>query len=432
MPVDGHSRERSSVARSPRTWGVGQHRLKRERNASASPRIRSSRSCGRESHPGIRVSLTNPAPFASARPGRNGRGGEGNYQIRAGPRHRRALSRRAAVQANLREIRGSGRESDLRCALTVERRSRPRAIAALGLTVDQSSRLSPPTAPGRYQIRARRRISVMMGLASGVQRDPALSMLYVQAAALVPLSSVVTTRRKRWVRSRSTTRSCRRSRSFNLVPGVALGDARACRRWRARRCPRRSPPRRKARRRRSRNRCAASAGFSRRHLRHHIVPRNPLRELHPPITILQDFPSAGFGALLTLLQAGFDIYAFVSIIMLVGPSRRTHHDDRLRDRAPQRGHTPADAITGVSRALSADHDDDGGVDGHAVAWAGARAPRRAVRWPRGRRRPAGLADAYALRHAGVLRYMEHAGLAEAAQDGEAPGAAVAGHEHAAK
>ena len=54
-----------------------------------------------------------------------------------------------------------------------------------------------------------------------------------------------------------------------------------------------------------------------------------------PITILSGLPSAGFGALLTLLifRQDLNIYAFVGVIMLVGPrEEERHHDDRLRHR----------------------------------------------------------------------------------------------------
>ena len=55
-----------------------------------------------------------------------------------------------------------------------------------------------------------------------------------------------------------------------------------------------------------------------------------------PLTILSGLPSAGFGALLTLLifKQDLNIYAFVGVIMLVGPGQEErHHDDRLRDRS---------------------------------------------------------------------------------------------------
>ena len=106
-----------------------------------------------------------------------------------------------------------------------------------------------------------------------------------------------------------------------------------------------------------------------------------------PLTILSGLPSAGFGALLTLLifKQDLNIYAFVGIIMLVGlvkkngimmidfaieAQREREHVGRRRD------------LRGLPGALPPDHDDDdGGADGHAAdrARAGAPAPRRAVR-----------------------------------------------------
>ena len=51
-----------------------------------------------------------------------------------------------------------------------------------------------------------------------------------------------------------------------------------------------------------------------------------------PLTILSGLPSAGFGALLTLLifRMDLNIYAFVGIIMLVGIVKEEwHYDDRF-------------------------------------------------------------------------------------------------------
>ena len=106
-----------------------------------------------------------------------------------------------------------------------------------------------------------------------------------------------------------------------------------------------------------------------------------------PLTILSGLPSAGFGALLTLLifKQDLNIYAFVGIIMLVGLVKKNaimmidFAIEARRERARQRGRRD---LRGLPRALPADHDDDdGGADGHAAdrARAGAPAPKRAVR-----------------------------------------------------
>ncbi|OUL27791.1 acriflavine resistance protein B [Nostoc sp. RF31YmG] len=67
-----------------------------------------------------------------------------------------------------------------------------------------------------------------------------------------------------------------------------------------------------------------------------------------PITILSSLPSAGFGALLTLMLFGVDlnIYAFVGIIMLVGIVKKNGimMIDFAMDAQQNRGKTPFDAI----------------------------------------------------------------------------------------
>src|SRR5262249_21183260 len=66
-----------------------------------------------------------------------------------------------------------------------------------------------------------------------------------------------------------------------------------------------------------------------------------------PITILSGLPSAGFGALLTLLVCKVDlsIYAFVGLMMLVGIVKKNAimQIDFARD-AERAGRSPADAI----------------------------------------------------------------------------------------
>jgi len=66
-----------------------------------------------------------------------------------------------------------------------------------------------------------------------------------------------------------------------------------------------------------------------------------------PITILSGLPSAGFGALLTLMIFGLDlnIYAFVGLIMLVGIVKKNAimMIDFALD-AERQGKTPAEAI----------------------------------------------------------------------------------------
>ena len=89
-----------------------------------------------------------------------------------------------------------------------------------------------------------------------------------------------------------------------------------------------------------------------------------------PLTILSGLPSAGFGALLTLMLFGTDLnlYAFVGIIMLVGIVKKNAimMIDFALEAAAQGGQGAAEAIyEGVPGPLPADHDDHhGGADGH--------------------------------------------------------------------
>ena len=68
-----------------------------------------------------------------------------------------------------------------------------------------------------------------------------------------------------------------------------------------------------------------------------------------PLTILSGLPAAGFGALLTLLifKTELSLYAFVGVIMLVGPRQEERHHDgglRRRDRSASTGKSPREAI----------------------------------------------------------------------------------------
>ena len=110
-----------------------------------------------------------------------------------------------------------------------------------------------------------------------------------------------------------------------------------------------------------------------------------------PLTILSGLPAAGFGALLTLMifRMELDLYAFVGIIMLVGIVKKNAimMIDFALDAQRTEGKSPARGdLRGLHDPLPADHDDhDGGADGHAADRARHRAPA-----PRSRR-PLGLA-----------------------------------------
>jgi HAE1 family hydrophobic/amphiphilic exporter-1 len=202
-------------------------------------------------------------------------------------------------------------------------------IAALGLTVDQvesaltsaygSQQVSQIFAPNdEYQ--------VIMQVAPRFQQDPAaLSLLYVQAPEnkLVPLSAVVTTRQTVGPLSVNHTGQLPSvTLSFNLKQGVALGDAVG----RVEELARQTLP------------ATVSGSFQGTAQAFqesvqglgwilalaifviYVVLGILYESFIHPLTILSGLPSAGFGALLTLLlfHQDLNIYAFVGIIMLVG------------------------------------------------------------------------------------------------------------------
>ncbi|HET7618774.1 MAG TPA: efflux RND transporter permease subunit, partial [Vicinamibacterales bacterium] len=202
-------------------------------------------------------------------------------------------------------------------------------IAALGLTVDQvesalssaygSRQVSQIFAPDdEYQ--------VIMQVAPRYQQDPAaLSMLYVQAPEdkLVPLSAVVTTRQTVGPQSVNHTGQLPSvTMSFNLAPGVSLGNAVAA----VEQAARETLPDTVAG---SFEGTAQAFQDSMRGLGWvlalaifviYVVLGVLYESFIHPLTILSGLPAAGFGALLTLLIFGEDlnIYAFVGVIMLVG------------------------------------------------------------------------------------------------------------------
>ena len=202
-------------------------------------------------------------------------------------------------------------------------------IAALGLTVDQvqsalsaaysSAQVSQIYAPDdEYQ--------VIMQVAPQYQQDPAaLSMLYVQSntGKLVPLSAVVTTRQTvgpQQINHIGQLPSV--TVTFNTKPGVALGDALAAVQDMARRtlpASVQATPQGTAQAFQESMRglgwILALAIFV-----IYVVLGILYESFIHPLTILSGLPSAGFGALLTLLifKADLDIYAFVGVIMLVG------------------------------------------------------------------------------------------------------------------
>ena len=83
-----------------------------------------------------------------------------------------------------------------------------------------------------------------------------------------------------------------------------------------------------------------------------------------PLTILSGLPSAGFGALLTLLifKMELSLYAFVGVIMLVGLVKKNGImmvDFAIAAQRARQGAARRDP-RGLPRPLPADHDDDDG------------------------------------------------------------------------
>ncbi len=279
--------------------------------------------------PGVRVSLQNPPAIRiGGGPGR----GAGGYQIALQDPDTDELYRVAPdFEARLREMpQLQDITSDLQLKtpqinVDLDREQ----IASLGLTVDQvqsalssaysSRQISQIYAPDdEYQ--------VIMQVAQEYQQNPAaLSMLYVQSSAgkLVPLSAVVTTRQTvgpQQINHIGQLPSV--TITFNTRPGVALGDAlNAVQDMAARTLPAsvQATPQGTAQAFQDSMRglgwILALAIFV-----IYVVLGILYESFIHPLTILSGLPSAGFGALLTLLifKADLDIYAFVGIIMLVG------------------------------------------------------------------------------------------------------------------
>ena len=191
---------------------------------------------------------------------------------------------------------------------------------------------------------------VIMQVAPQYQQDPAaLSMLYVQAPGgkLVPLSAVVTTRQSVGPQSINHIGQLPSvTLSFNLAPGVALGDAVA----RVEQLARETLP------------STVSGSFQgtaqafQESLRGlgwvlalaifviYVVLGILYESFIHPLTILSGLPSAGFGALLTLLhfQAGPEHLRLRRRHHAGRPRQEErHHDDRLRDRGAARTATSA-------------------------------------------------------------------------------------------
>ena len=277
--------------------------------------------------PGVRAFLTNPPAIRIG-----GMQSRSQYQFTLQSPDTDELYRAAPeFEARLRQVDGlEDISSDLQIRtpqLTVD--IDREQVSTLGLNVDQvQSALN--SAYGTRQVSQifapEDQYQVIMQVAPQYQRDPnALSMLYVQAPSgkLVPLSAVVTTKVSAGPQSINHVGQLPSvTVSFNLKPGVALGDAVA----RVQRLGLETLP------------SIVTGSFqgtaqafqeSMRGLGWilalaifviYVVLGILYESFIHPLTILSGLPSAGFGALLTLLlfHQELNIYAFVGIIMLVG------------------------------------------------------------------------------------------------------------------
>jgi HAE1 family hydrophobic/amphiphilic exporter-1 len=277
--------------------------------------------------PGIRVFLTNPPAIRIG-----GMMTRSQYQFTLQDPDTELLYRSAPrFEAALRTVEGiDDVTSDLQLRNPqIEVLLNRDQIAALGLTVDQVA-LALMSAYGSRQVSQifapDDQYQVIMQVAPQYQRDPAaLSLLYVQASGgrLVPLSAVVSTRQTAGPLSVNHTGQLPSvTLSFNLKPGVALGEAVD----RVQAVARETLP------------DTVSGTFqgtaqafqdSTKGLGWvlalaifviYVVLGILYESFIHPITILSGLPAAGFGALLTLLlfKQDLNIYAFVGVIMLVG------------------------------------------------------------------------------------------------------------------
>ena len=210
---------------------------------------------------------------------------------------------------------------------------------------------------------------VILELEPQYQTDPsALSMLYIRSArgTLVPLNSVATlTRSLGPLTVNHLGQLPAVTISFNLKPGVPLGDAVNA----VQKVARSLLP------------ATISASFQgtaqafQSSIRGlgillilaivviYIVLGILYESFLHPLTILSGLPSAGLGALLTLwvFQVDLNLYAFVGVILLVGLVKKNAimmidfalEAQRNRREKRGRGHPP-----GVPHPISSDHDDD--------------------------------------------------------------------------
>jgi HAE1 family hydrophobic/amphiphilic exporter-1 len=278
--------------------------------------------------PGVRVFMVNQPPINLG----GQQGARSIYQFTLQDTDTAVLYKSAPLlEARIKEIPGvEDVNSDLRLnnpqiQVDIDRDR----VSSLGLTVNQVE-TALYNSYGTRQISqiyaANNQYAVIMGVAPEFQQDPsALSMLYVRSSSgkLVPLSTV----------ARVTTGSGPLSVghtgqlpsvtiSFNLAPGVALGDAVAQIQAAATEVLPDTVS----------TRFQGTAQAFQESLRGlglilimaivviYLVLGILYESFTQPLVILSGLPAAGFGALLTLLifRSELSLYAFVGVIMLVG------------------------------------------------------------------------------------------------------------------
>ena len=196
---------------------------------------------------------------------------------------------------------------------------------------------------------------VIMELAPQYQLDPnALSMLYIRSSAnqLVPLNAVANlTKGVGPLTVNHLGQIPAVTLSFNLRPGISLGEAvrRRSLRWRQRTLPSTISTSFQGTAQAFQS---SMQGLGLLLLMAILVIYIVLGILYEsfvhPLTILSGLPSAGFGALVTLMIFHIDlnIYAFVGIIMLIGIVKKNAimMIDFALDAERKEGKSPADAI----------------------------------------------------------------------------------------
>jgi len=278
--------------------------------------------------PGIRVFMINQPPINLG----GQQGARSTYQFTLQDTDTAELYRSAPIlEDKIKQIPGiEDVSSDLRLNNPqIQINMNRDRIAALGLTVNQVE-TALYNAYGTRQVSqiyaSNNQYQVIMGVAPEFQRDPAaLSMLYVRSSAgkLIPLNTVASVTTSAGPLSVSHTGQLPSvTISFNLKPGLALGDAVSqIQATAAATLPATVSTRFQGTAQAFQD---SLQGLGLILVMAIVVIYLVLGVLYEsftqPLVILSGLPAAGFGALLTLIifKSELSLYAFVGIIMLVG------------------------------------------------------------------------------------------------------------------